>query len=607
MTVFPDFIPLPRRSTSTKELVLEKSDEALHSEDKFLDMLNLTQHWIENPISHTPILWFYGPSAMTMVSNLIERLPRLDTESHIGSIFTFSDKAAWNGEARQLFPAIAVELAYSIPGLLEQYRKIITGKGSQEVMTASLDVQFWTLIVDPIRNLPSKDTRTVIINAIDNCGYETTRTILALITNALAVFALPLRFLIASNRDPRLQDLFNRPSLSSISRQFFISVEPSNTSSNGTKDPAAVLRHGFKAICEQHPALILPEGNKWPSEDVFNLLVEKSRKNPIYADTLISFLASVGGGEPIAQLQRVTEPVLPFQPSQEITVGFTDLDNLFTYILSTYHNRNTLVHALGILLVLHDCAQPQTILQDIFGMRTETYNSVLQVLRSLMHFPKVENEHDIHPWRVVKKNVPKKDQRVKSPFLVLALLSLSTMAMPTAFTIPSAFRDRVHDSFYDFLVNPERSGPFHVDIAKYHGHLTMEGFTCVVNYMWRPSRSVRKVLVILSSHVILYRPLNYRLNLRLGRNQFVSPETWDYLSIHLPDHYSQCSDKVREEIIERLQDALIAVSNGTKDNTESDVVVWTDEFQNNVAVLLVSFSFSRPPLLRVINRNSSRN
>ncbi|KAF8900185.1 hypothetical protein CPB84DRAFT_1057305 [Gymnopilus junonius] len=159
---------------------------------------------------------------MGLVSRIVRQLTVSGFEYglNIAASYTFSDKAAWNNEVNELFPTIAFELAHSIPGLLEQYRSTMTKEDSRKLMNTSLKNQFRSFIVNPILKLPiSMDqARTVIVNGIDRCGYRKARTVLTIITDALEVFDLPLRFIISSNRDTRIQDVFNLPSLSKVSR-----------------------------------------------------------------------------------------------------------------------------------------------------------------------------------------------------------------------------------------------------------------------------------------------------------------------------------------------------------------------------------------------------
>ncbi|PPQ77885.1 hypothetical protein CVT25_015372 [Psilocybe cyanescens] len=538
------------------------AERASHMKSKFQELLELTVDWVIQKDSHFYVLWFYGPSATTMVESLVEQLPGSGIESYVISTFNFSDKAAWNNEVYELFPAIAVELAFRVPGLLEHYMSVPRER-DQQLMDSSLGIQFWGLIVDPLRKLlPCQNSNhiptTIMINNIDNCGYKTARIIINLITEALVMFSLPLRFIITSNKNPRIQDVFDGPLLSKVSRQFFVGTQASNAYPNAVYDPSEILRRASIPI----------------PPDALKTLVERSRGSSVYAETLLRFIGTVGE-DPIARLSYVLEPAPTLRPGQALTAAFADLDSLFTKILSTHHDRNALVHALGILLVLHDCAQPQTIAQNIFGLlpRSEFFSSVLNVLQSLMHLPKVDNENHAHPWLAVMTKVPNKDQRaLKSPYLVLPFLSLST-AITTAYTIPLAFRDRVHDSFYDFLVNPERSGPFHIDINYFHGQVAMRGFAFITHQLWRDWRPPK-----VSD--------NISRSLDLRNVPTFSPETWDYLKFHLPDHYAQCSDTIREQIMEQLQDALKAALYSEKDSTHADSPFYADDFIRKVAILI---------------------
>ncbi|KAF8900996.1 hypothetical protein CPB84DRAFT_993764 [Gymnopilus junonius] len=250
--------------------------------------------------------------------------------------------------------------------------------------------------------------RTVIVNGIDRCGYRKARTVLTIITDALEVFDLPLRFIISSNRDTRIQDVFNLPSLSKVSRQFFVGVQPSEYFLKAKdSDPADILQRGFDALLRRHSGILRSKQSS--NVEAMDTLIERSHGNGVYANTVINFLMLPEKPQEhsMKNLKLVLEPTPIFQ-KQGLTASFTDLDTLFTRILSTHPNPDSLVHALGILLVLHDCAQPQAILQNLFAMSTESFNSVLQVLESLMHFPKVENDQNIHPWRAVKRIYPTK-------------------------------------------------------------------------------------------------------------------------------------------------------------------------------------------------------
>ncbi|PPQ71321.1 hypothetical protein CVT26_011965 [Gymnopilus dilepis] len=504
---------------------------------------------------------------MGLVSRVIRQFPNSMSEFEIAASFTFSDKAAWNNEINELFPTIAYELASTIPGILDEYRSSMDKETSRKLMNASLRSQFWNFVIKPMLKVSAAGhIRTVIINGIDRAGYQNAREILTIIAEALDVFRLPLRFIISSNRDTRIQDTFNLPLLSKISRQFFVGIQPSEYLTRA-KNSSPTDIFGLQRLLTRHSNSSLSRSKQPANAEVVETLTERSRRNAVYANTVMNFLNTTGETSRAfnEKLKLVLEPTPPISRQQELTgtASFTDLDALFNRILSTHPNSDTLVHALGILLVLHDCAQPQTILHNLFGMSTESFDSVFKVLESLMNFPKLENEQNIHPWRAVKKKLPNKEQRVNSPFLVLALLSLST-TMPTAFTIPLAFRDRVHDAFYDFLVNPERSGRFHIDIPYFHGLMTLTGFRCVVHCMWRPSRH------------------------DLRRTGDLSADTWDYLKFHLQDHYAQCSSGVREQVLDEMQHTLkvIARTFGDKSEPSSDARSNVADFFDKVAILI---------------------
>ncbi|KAH9476955.1 hypothetical protein JR316_0010871 [Psilocybe cubensis] len=517
------------------------------------DLQVLATKWIQDKETATSILWFYGPYATTMVKGLVER-PSI--ESDIASTFDFSDTAAWSNEVYDLFPTIAVDLAFKISGLLEFYMTVPSNK-DQEITDSSLSMQFWGLIINPLlRHWPKQNIHqfptTIIINGIDKCGYKVARHVINLITEAVVTFGLPLRFLITSNKNRRLQDVFDGPLLSKVSRQFFVGSQAPNM--DAVNSPSSLLKSASV---------------KLPS-DIFDTVVERSRGLSVYAETILRFIKASGEGNPMARLTYLLENDMALRHPEELTSPFAALDNLFIKILSTHSNRKELINALGILLVLDNCDHPETISQDIFGLLPMTgfFSSVLNVLQPLMQLPKVSNSNEphVHPWFAVKMKVPSKYEReLKNPYLALPFLSLST-AITTAYTVPLAFRDRVHDSFYDFLVNPERSGPFHIDISHFHGQVAVAGFAFITHQLWRRCFAPGQA--------------------DMPEASTFSPETLDYLKNHLPAHCAQCSESFRKKIIEHTQNAIESALNNEKEKAHSEGASVVEDFVTKISVLI---------------------
>ena len=113
--------------------------------------------------------------------------------------------------------------------------------------------------------------------------------------------------------------------------------------------------------------------------------------------------------------------------------AFSDLDKLYTQILSIYPSAVNIVQVLGIISVSH--GERAEVMEDIFGMEEGELKLVLRGLSSLM---KDEN-NDYH-------------------------------------FIPHF----AHASFDDYLFDSSRSGPFHVNREEYENQLTIRSFALII-------------------------------------------------------------------------------------------------------------------------------
>jgi hypothetical protein len=121
--------------------------------------------------------------------------------------------------------------------------------------------------------------------------------------------------------------------------------------------------------------------------------------------------------------------------------AFSDLDQLYTQILSVYPSAVDIVHVLGIISVSH--GELAEVMEDIFGMEEGELKLMLHGLSSLM---KDENkEYSITGY----------------------------------YAIPHF----AHASFGDYLFNSSRSGPFHVNRQEYENQVTIRSFALIIQFI----------------------------------------------------------------------------------------------------------------------------
>ena len=195
------------------------------------------------------------------------------------------------------------------------------------------------------------------------------------------------------------------------------------------------LRDGFAKICANNSILSHVE-HPWPKEGVIDLLVQRSSGQFIYAATVLKFVGAKFCS-PTKQLTLVLEPD---------ATAFSDLDQLYTQILSAYPRAVNIVRVLGIISVSH--GKQAEAMEDIFGMEKGELKLVLCGLSSLM-----KDESDDGDNFKFKLN-----------------------SGATSYVIPYF----AHASFGDYLFDSSRSGPFHVNRQEYENRLTKRSFALII-------------------------------------------------------------------------------------------------------------------------------
>ena len=298
--------------------------------------------------------------------------------------------------------------------------------------TKSMDVQLRTLIVDAFQNLSPlpQCPYLVIIDGLDECHDKTTQqSILRLLCESITVHKLPLRFLMGSRPESHICASFDQESLYAITHRVVL-----DETFNPGRD--ILLQDGFAKISAEKS---IPSHVKqpWPGEGIIDLLVQRSSGQFIYAATVLKFVGA-DFCSPTKQLALVLKP----DPT-----AFSDLDHLYTQILSVYPTAVNIVEVLGITIAFKKNDLPEVI-EDILQMEEGELKLVLRGLSSLM---KHENNDN-------------------AKFLNKGAIS---------YVIP----DFAHASFRDYLFNSSRSGPFHVNEQEYENQLIIRSFSCITQFI----------------------------------------------------------------------------------------------------------------------------
>ena len=350
---------------------------------------------------------------------------------NFGGSFFFSRGKAGRDRGHFLFSTIAYQLALNVPGLRQHTNRIM--ELNPTLHTKSMDIQLQTLIVDAFRDLspPPKRPYLVIVDGLDECHDNATQQLILRLLCEATVHTLPLQFLIGSRPESHIRASFDQESLYTITQRVVLDEK-----FNPGRDIRVFLQDGFAKICAKNSIPSRVE-QPWPREGIIDLLVQRSSGQFIYAATVIKFVGA-DFCSPTKQLALVLKP----DPT-----AFSDLDQLYTQILSVYPSAVNIVQVLGIIIAFDNYHYPDVI-EDILGMEEGELKLVLRGLSSLMD----ENGECLNREGVM-------------PF------------------IPRF----AHASFSDYLFDSTRSGAFYVNVKEYEHQLTIRSFALITQSIrsWR--------------------------------------------------------------------------------------------------------------------------
>jgi len=304
----------------------------------------------------------------------------------------------------------------------------------------SAAVQLKRLIVEPIRLLPIPAHPTIIIiDGLDECeDFNSQRDILTLIGQVTMDPNVPIRFIIASRPEHQICDMFNKEPLFSRTRRLVLD-EAYDTAA----DIERYLREQFEDIHSRNKDLMPDVKSLWPSKDDLQMLLWRASGQFIYAATVIKFVDSdTDFRTPEEKLNIILKPSL-MQGS-----AFSELDRLYTQILSQYPDSEALVHALGVILVLENVSIYTYLDQRVHSPATIAAVTGLgeaklqRVLRALQSVTEIRNDPVFDD---ADDNEPNGTN--------IQLVKLS------------------HRSFHDYLTDKARSGPYFIDEELFGGRV----------------------------------------------------------------------------------------------------------------------------------------
>jgi hypothetical protein len=391
--------------------------------------------WIQESSPSSTVLWVNGRAGVGK-SALMQMIAELE-DIYFGGCFFFRRATAGCNVKDHLFSTLAYQLALNVPGMLKHVDRAMTQDFS--LPKKSIAVQLKRLIIEPFKLLPPLPAFTIIIiDGLDECeDFDSQRAILSLIAQVALDFDVVIRFIVASRPEYQICDMFNKEPLFSKTRRLILDDELEYDSD---ADIEWYLQEKFREIHARNKDIMPNVRTPWPCSHLLAELVSRASGQFIYAATVIKF---VGSDTDFRTPEQRLEIILKRGPTQ--ASAFSELDRLYTQILSLYPDSEVLVHTLGVVLVLdalvsrtsRQYASSPGVISAIAG-----FGEGKLVLRALQSVIAIQTEPVFDDASDNKPNGAN-IQRVK----------LS------------------HRSFHDFLTDKARSGPYFIDQALFAGRV----------------------------------------------------------------------------------------------------------------------------------------
>jgi hypothetical protein len=393
--------------------------------------------WIEEPIPSSSVLWVNGRAGVGK-SALVQKIAELGG-AYYGGCFFFRRGVPGCNQKGFLFSTVAYQLAMNVPGMHEHVDAAMSKDSSLPRMSAAVQVQ--RLIVEPsklVRPILSHSL-IIIIDGLDECeDHDSQRDILKLVTQVSMDPSVPFRFIIASRPEHQICSMFNEEPLFSMTRRLVLDEEYDSSS-----DIQQYLHDKFIEIHTRYRDIMRQIRPPWPSDHDLHTLVYQASGQFIYASTVIKFVGSFTNFlSPQEKLNIILNPS-PMQAS-----AFSDLDRLYSQILSTYDDSEVLVQILGVVLAFeainqylnspYDISTNAEVLAVIAGIGEDKVQLVLSALQSVT---KVQ----------VKRVYDHLDDA--QPNGICQSVQLC------------------HKSFHDFLTDSSWSGPFFINTSLCSGQI----------------------------------------------------------------------------------------------------------------------------------------
>jgi len=313
-----------------------------------LAVLEKVMDWIINQDSETRkrlLMWLKGPAGSgksTIAQTIAERC---EEDGRLLASFFFGRSDPSRNNSKPLVATIAYQICCYIPTIKETMLKII--KDDPLIFGRNLLVQVESLIITPLGALKSTGyfsnpecRRVIVIDGLDECTPRSEQmNILDAIFHCIKKLDSAVSFLLVSRSEQEISASLNSENV----RRILTTISLDQYSADD--DIHLFLRNELEIIKNSHPLKhLLPA--VWPHGGVVHYIVQKSSGQFIYASTVIKYIKSLRH-RPDHRLDIIQN----LRPrASEADMPFAQLDALYTHVLSSVEDIDTLLHVFAVYI-----------------------------------------------------------------------------------------------------------------------------------------------------------------------------------------------------------------------------------------------------------------
>ncbi|KAF9451467.1 hypothetical protein P691DRAFT_807829 [Macrolepiota fuliginosa MF-IS2] len=392
-----------------------------------------------------PLFWMKGLAGVgksAIAQTCAEEIKKL---GRLGATFFFAVNIREDTE--QFFPTIAYQLATEFP----DYRDLLDQRirHNRTILKKTMVTQFKALIAEPFQELEKAGKgigrrMVIIIDGLDECKKADDQSrIIEIIAAAARDGVTPFCWAFFSRPEPHIEASFTSDDVAQATCMVLLPV-----SNDADSDIELYLRSGFKNTLRRRN---IPMASQWPSDSDIQTLVKRSKGLFIYAAMVLRDVDQAGS--PSEALRAICTATL--DPTDSSL--FAGLDAFYMLIMQRIPPEDlpTILFLCRLL-----CGAASYLgsgytsgamrLSNMLGLSAIDFWAICNQLSAVLHVHDHSDSFDFsqfgdtdHPfWHA-------------TPVFVEELRAHVNSRLGGAIHF-------YHKSFYDFLVDPTRSGPFYL-------------------------------------------------------------------------------------------------------------------------------------------------